>query len=204
MLYKKNPYLRLTSILVIIFTLSGPVFSQSTFGRTVEKNGKNYKKALVDFESFKTLVGEVENHRAQRLIDLETFLKMSGEKGVVILDSRSKFRFDRKHLKGAIHLAFTDFTQDNLKKLIPNPNTKILIYCNNNFEGDQVDFTSKIANPTPEPESQFLSNRKPIMLALNIPSYINLYGYGYKNVYELNELVNVNDKRIAFEGSVTK
>jgi hypothetical protein len=25
---------------------------------------------------------------------------------------------------------------------------------------------------------------------------------GYQNVYELNELVNVNDRRITFEGSV--
>jgi hypothetical protein len=42
------------------------------------------------------------------------------------------------------------------------------------------------------------------MLALNIPTYINLYGYGYKNVYELDELVNVNDKRIEFEGTAVK
>lgn len=27
-----------------------------------------------------------------------------------------------------------------------------------------------------------------ITLALNIPTYLNLYGYGYKNVYELNEI----------------
>ena len=53
-------------------------------------------------------------------------------------------------------------------------------------------------------ETQILSNRKPLMLALNIPTYINLYGYGYQNVYELNELVSVNDKRIQFVGSVVK
>lgn len=33
-------------------------------------------------------------------------------------------------------------------------------------------------------------------------TYINLYGYGYRNVYELDELVNVKDPRIVFEGSV--
>ena len=42
------------------------------------------------------------------------------------------------------------------------------------------------------------------MMALNIPTYVNLYGYGYKNVYELNELVNVKDSRIEFEGSIAK
>ena len=42
---------------------------------------------------------------------------------------------------------------------------------------------------------------KPLTLALNIPTYINLYGYGYKNVYELSELVSVFDRRIEFEGT---
>ena len=42
------------------------------------------------------------------------------------------------------------------------------------------------------------------MMALNVPTYINLYGYGYRNVYELDELVNVNDARVLFEGSLVK
>ncbi|MEO7977542.1 hypothetical protein [Flavobacterium sp.] len=42
------------------------------------------------------------------------------------------------------------------------------------------------------------------MLALNITTHINLYGYGYKNIYELDELVNVNDSGITFEGTEVK
>lgn len=163
-----------------------------------------YEKALVDFDAFKQLVAEVEAHRQKRLIDLETFLKMSKQPNTVIFDSRSDFRFGRKHLKGARHLDFTDFTQDNLAKLIPDPNTTILIYCNNNFSDDPVDFATKMFVPRAPRETQILSNQKPLMLALNIPTFINLYGYGYRNVYELNELVSVNDKRIQFEGSVVK
>ena len=105
----------------------------------------NYPKAKVSFDDFKGLVAEVETHRASRLIDLNTFLKLSKEEGVIILDSRSDFRFDRIHLKGAKHLAFTDFTQDNLAKVIPTFETKILIYCNNNFDGNQTDFATKVA-----------------------------------------------------------
>lgn len=89
----------------------------------------NYPKAKVSFEDFKGLAAAVETHRASRLIDLNTFLKRSKEPGVIILDSRSAFRFDRIHVKGARHLAFTDFTQDNLKKVIPTFETTILIYC---------------------------------------------------------------------------
>jgi rhodanese-related sulfurtransferase len=168
----------------------------------------NYPKAKVSFEDFKGLVAEVETHRASRLIDLNTFLTMSKEPGVIILDSRSDFRFDRIHIKGAKHLAFTDYTQDNLKKVIPTFETKILIYCNNNFDGNQTDFASKVAVPqakTANPvAAQFSAQAKPLMMALNIPTYINLYGYGYRNVYELHELVKVNDPRITFEGSIVE
>jgi len=168
----------------------------------------NYPRAKVSFEDFKGLVAEVETHRASRLIDLNTFIKMSKEPGAIILDSRSTFRFDRIRLKNAKHLAFTDYTQDNLQKVIPSFETTILIYCNNNFDGNQVDFASKVAMPRAKPDNavatQFAAQAKPLMMALNIPTYINLYGYGYRNVYELHELVNVNDPRIAFEGSIVE
>ena len=158
---------------------------------------KSYPQAKVSFSDFKSLVATVETSRAQRLVDLDTFLKMSKEPGVIIFDSRSDFRFERIHVKDARHLSFTDFTQDNLKKVIPTFETTILIYCNNNFEGNQTDFASKVAMPVLSPRDtlteQFAAQAKPIMMALNIPTHVNLYGYGYHNVYELDELVNVND-----------
>jgi len=170
--------------------------------------GTNYPKAKVSFDDFKGLVAEVEIHRASRLVDLDTFMKMSKEPGAIIFDSRSTFRFDRLHVKGARHLSFTDFTQDNLEKVIPSFETRILIYCNNNFDGNQTDFASKVAVPRTKSGSavatQFDAQAKPIMMALNIPTYINLYGYGYRNVYELHELVSVNDQRISFEGSIVE
>lgn len=171
---------------------------------------KNYPRAKVSFSDFKTLVFEVEDHRSNRLLDLDAFLAKSKEAGVIILDTRSDFRYERIHLKGAKHLSFTDFTQDNLAKVIPSFDTPILIYCNNNFDGNQVDFASKVAMPlTPDAsqgpkERQMAAQAKPTMMALNIPTYINLYGYGYRNVYELDELVSVNDPRITFEGSIVK
>ncbi len=178
------------------------------FGNVVMAQDNSYPKAKVSFDDFKNLVAEVEPHRAERLIDLDTFLKMSNEPGVIILDSRSTFRYERIHVKGAKHLSFTDFTQNNLAEVIPSFDTIILIYCNNNFDGNQTDFASKVAMPITRSGSiitaQFNSQEKPLMMALNIPTYINLYGYGYHNVYELNELVNVNDPRINFEGSIVE
>ena len=72
--------------------------------------------------------------------------------------------------------------------------TRILIYCNNNFADDQIAFATKMARPV-------YRKTKPLTLALNIPTFINLYGYGYKNVYELSDLVSVYNRTIEFEGT---
>jgi hypothetical protein len=189
-------------------------------GSVVE--AKRTPAAKVSFDDFKRLVAEVEPHRAKRMIDFDTFLRMSKEPNTIVLDSRSAFRYDRIHLKGARHLSFTDFTQENLRKTIP-PDARILIYCNNNFEGNPVDFADKSYVPTAGVSSmssekpgivlprdnrgearQFAAQGKPTRLALNIPTYVNLYGYGYRDIYELSELVDVKDPRVIFEGSLIK
>ena len=195
----KGMKMKLRIIVMLVMSLT------ANFGFAEEAN---YPKAKVSFNDFKGLVEEVESHRAERLVDLDTFLEMSKEPGVIVLDARSTFRFDRIHLQDARHLAFTDFTQNTLKETIPSFETKILIYCNNNFDGNQVDFASKVVHHVLKPAntvaSQIANQEKPVMMALNIPTYINLYEYGYHNVYELNELVNVKDPRIKFEGSAVK
>lgn len=167
----------------------------------VKAQKKDYPSSLVSLNDFQNLATEIEQHRAKRLVSLDSFIEMSQEENTIILDARSKFRYDRKHIEGAIHLAFTEFSQANLEKVIPNFDTRILIYCNNNFEGDQIDFMSKVAVPQKLSVKNLKLNTEPVMLALNIPTYLNLYGYGYKNVYELGELVHVEDERVKFEGS---
>ncbi len=172
------------------------LFALTLPAREVEE----YPPAKVNYEDYKTLVAEAEVHREKRLVRLDTFLKMSKKPNVIILDARPKFRFDRIHIKGAKHLNFAEFTQASLANIIPSPDTTVLIYCNNNFEGNQVDFRSKVSLPTRR--SPLVKERKTSrMMALNVPTYISLYGYGYRNVYELDELVNVKDPRIVFEGT---
>lgn len=191
-------YITLMTLLFCIIGLEG--ISQ-TERQEFDTSNSDYPKSLVSFSDFTNLVTEIEGYREQRLISLDTFIKMSNEPNTIILDTRSKYRYDRKHLKGAKHLAFTEFTQANLQKLIGDKEIRILIYCNNNFEGDEIDLASKIFIPNKNIDGEMLPNRKPIMLALNIPTFINLYGYGFKNIYELDELVEVGDTRIEFEGT---
>lgn len=186
--------------------------------------------ALVDFDAYEKLVSEVKQHRQSRLLNAEEFVKASKEKNVIILDTRSDAMYAAVHVKGAIHLNFSDFTQDNLKKIIPSPDYKILIYCNNNFISKPLPVASTVINTKdygkyfatksfrPEqkiqpqqssgsirknaaPVSYPPANAKPVTLALNIPTYINLYGYGYRNIYELSELVNTYGDKIEFEGT---
>ncbi len=150
----------------------------------------------VDYDAYEKLVITVKEHRKQRLVRLDRFLEMSEEKGVLILDTRSDEMYRRKHIKGAVHLNFSDFTQENLAALIPDPETKILIYCNNNIDGDEIHFPTKAAKP-----ALIGKAIEPVTLALNIPTYINLYGYGYRNVYELSELVPALIGKAVFEGT---
>ena len=168
----------------------------------VEDRLPDNRKAKVSYSDFETLVKKVKKHRKKRLIDFNEFMAKSKEENTIILDTRSKEMYDKKHLKGAIHLNFSDFTQDNLAKIIPNQDTRILIYCNNNFEGDQIHFASKVAVPKSVLKLKEKEEARTLTLALNIPTYINLYGYGYENIYELSELIYNLDRRVVYEGSV--
>jgi len=173
------------SILFMMITIT--MFSQ---------NKDNYIKSHVDFDAFKTLVEEVEEHRKERLIGLDEFLEMKEDSEFIILDSRSEKMYKQKHIKGAVHLNFSDFNQYSLLELFPDSDTKILIYCNNNIEDDAISFMTKTVVP-----SVIDKDIQELTLALNIPTYINLYGYGYINVYELDELISIYDERIEFEGT---
>lgn len=159
-----------------------------------------YEKANVDFDYFEKVTAEAKAHRKSRLIDFETFVSYSKDENTIILDTRSKRMYDKMHIKGAIHINFADFTQEYLAEMIPDNNTRILIYCNNNFYQEpvlKIPFPTKAYTP-PVPESNPFPAKT---LALNIPTYINLYGYNYKNVYELSELVSSKHEKLEMEGT---
>jgi len=143
--------------------------------------------AKVDYLGFSQVTKEVESHRSKRLVKVEQFMKMAGEKNTIILDTRSARNYKGRHIRGAVHLNFSEFSEEKLAKLIADKNTRILIYCNNNFKDDPMTMVLKSAP-----------------LALNIPTFINLYGYGYKNIYELSEYLSVKDARLDFEGTQVK
>ncbi|MFM9943331.1 MAG: rhodanese-like domain-containing protein [Hyphomicrobiaceae bacterium] len=122
---------------------------------------------------------EAAQHRATRRLTEEEFLKMAAEPGTIVLDARSRDMYDLLHVQGAINLSFPDITIDSLKRTIPDTQTRVLIYCNNNFRGEERAFPSKL--PT---------------ASLNLSTYIALYTYGYRNVYELGPLVEASASKL--------
>ena len=136
---------------------------------------------LIDYDGFASLTTQVRPYRQARLLPLDKFQAMAKNGAALILDARSADAFKAGHISGAVNLPFTDFTADNLAKVIGNVDRPILIYCNNNFINDVAPVRMK-ARP----------------LALNIQTFINLVGYGYNNVWELGEKVDLNDPKVAW------
>jgi phage shock protein E len=136
----------------------------------------------IDYAGFAKLTMELQPVREKSRVSEAEFIKLAAEPGTIILDARTKERFERIHIKGAKHLALTDFTAEALAEVIPDKSTRILIYCNNNFENEPVDFARKTAP-----------------VALNLQTFINLHAYGYTNVRELGPLLDVKTTRIPFE-----
>ena len=135
--------------------------------------------AQINYSGFRDLTREVEAYRQDRLVTLASFQRMAREPNTIILDARSADAYAEGHINGAINLPFTDFTDQSLAAALSDPNVRILIYCNNNFSNNQQPVILKR-----------------LELALNIQTFINLYGYGYRNVYELGEIVDFNDAAV--------
>ena len=134
----------------------------------------------MDYDGYVELIQEVRPYRRARLLDWNAFAAAARERNVLILDARSERQFAEGHIAGAVNLPLTEFSERQLAEVIgPDRNRPILIYCNNNFREDRDPVVNKAGR-----------------LAINLSTFAHLYGYGYRNVRELNELVTMDDPRI--------
>ena len=136
----------------------------------------------IDMAGHLRVSDEAARHRQTHRVSEADFIRMSRQPGTVILDARSREKYDELHVKGAINLSFPDISYESLNKVLPDKKTRILIYCNNNFR-------EVPAFPT-----------KAISSALNLSTFITLYDYGYRDVYELAPLLEIGSSRLQFEG----
>jgi hypothetical protein len=141
----------------------------------------------IDMDGYLRVSKEAAEHRSTRRLTEAEFLTMAAEPGTIVLDARSKAKYDLMHVKGAINLSFPDIDVASLKKTLPDKEARILIYCNNNFQNEEDAFPSKLPRAS-----------------LNLSTYIALYTYGYRNIYELGPRVDPKASTLPFEGSVSK
>jgi len=139
----------------------------------------------IDYAGFEQLTRTVRPEREKRRISLDRFKSIAKRRGAIILDARSANAFAEGHINGAINLPLTDFTAEALAATLPDQTHPILIYCNNNFRNDRRPVALKAAP-----------------VSLNIQTFINLAAYGYKNVYELGEIVDFNDPKVGWVKSL--
>jgi phage shock protein E len=153
--------------------------------QVLHADGASLRNPSIDMAAFLRTTQAAAEHRRTRRLTEEEFLRMSRDPGTVVLDARSREKYDELHVKGALHLSFPDITYESLARLIPDKGTRVLIYCNNNFRNAERPFPTKKASAS-----------------LNLSTYVTLYDYGYRNVYELGPLLDLETSRLPFERSV--
>ncbi len=134
----------------------------------------------IDMQGFLDDAHAAAVHRESRRVTEREFIDMSREPGTIVLDARSRDRYDLLH----VDLPFTDITVASLAEHLPNEDTRILIYCNNNFRGEERAFPTKRRDAS-----------------LNLSTYVALYSYGYRNVYELAPLIDASASELRLVAS---
>ena len=138
----------------------------------------------IDYNGFLTNAVQVGKLRQERRVSEQDFIEMSQEPDTIIFDARSDSKYQMLHVKGAKHLSLPDITDAELARVIPHKDTRVLIYCNNNFENEPAAFPSKA-----------------VRASLNLYTFNTLYSYGYTNVFELGPLIDITKSRLPFEGT---
>jgi len=136
----------------------------------------------IDMQRYLLVANEAAQSRETHGLSEQQFIEMSRLPGVVILDARSREKYDELHVRGAINFSFPDIAIDSLERILPDRRVRILIYCNNNFLNAPGAFPTKLPSAS-----------------LNLSTYIALYDYGYRNVYELGPLIDIGSSRLEFE-----
>jgi|SRR5882724_718278 len=171
-------------LLVLLTLVSATIACAQTKAEPAKPARATINNPAIDMKGYLAIAAEAAEHRESRRLTEDEFIRLSQEPGTIVLDARSVAKYNELHIKGAINLSFPDITVDSLNQNLPDKNVRILIYCNNNFVGAQEAFPTKIATGS-----------------LNLSTYIALYSYGYRNIFELGPLLDVQTSNLEFAGS---
>ena len=156
-----------TSILFSLFLIAATAVASEPSGKP--RGGEEIANPQIDMPAFLASAQEAAEHRRTHRVSEEEFLEMMKEPGTIVLDARSAQKFAELHVKGATNLDFPDITGESLARVVPDKDTRVLIY--NNFANAEKPFPAKM-----------------VSASLNLSTYVALYEYGYRNVYELRKM----------------
>ena len=167
-------------LLALVLTLCTPLLAPAAVAAT----GAAVANPAIDMQGYLLISSAAAEHRDARRISEADFLRMSREPGTIVLDARSREKYDQLHVTGAINLSFPDIAVDSLRRTIPDTTTRILIYCNNNFRNAERAVPLEAAERVAQ-----------------LSTYIALYTYGYRNVYELGPQLDLEHSALPFEST---
>src|SRR5687767_1302196 len=147
--------MRLIAVVPVLFSVS------SLAAQTIDN-------PAIDMAGYLRVGAEAAVHRESRRVSEDDFIRMSNDPGTIVLDARSREKYDELHIRGALHLSFSDIAAEEVRRLIPDRNTRLLIYCTNNF----------------------------LIATGHLSTFIALYSYGYRNVYELGPLLDARSTKL--------
>jgi hypothetical protein len=136
----------------------------------------------IDMSGYLSVAAAAATYRESHRLSEREFLRLARTPGTIILDARSQQKYDELHIAGAVNLSFPDIAFETLQQTIPQPTMRVLIYCNNNFVNAEKPFPSKLATAS-----------------LNLSTFIALYTYGYRNIWELGPQLDVEHSILPFE-----
>jgi hypothetical protein len=149
---------------------------------TAYATGREPPNPAIDMQGYLAVAQEAASWRETHRLSEAEFLRMSKAPGTIVLDARSAEKYAELHVSGALNLSFPDITVQSLAHYFPDRNARILIYCNNNFSNAELPFPTKLKTAS-----------------LNLSTFIALYTYGYRNVYELGPQIDLAKSILEFE-----
>lgn len=138
----------------------------------------------IDASAYLRVATKAMQYRDTRRLSEAEFIRYASEPGTIILDARSAEKYRLLHVRGALNLSFPDIALATLEQLLPDKSVRILIYCNNNFVNAAEAFPSKLPSAS-----------------LNLSTWVALYDYGYRNVFELGPLVDARTTPLLLEAA---
>src|SRR5262245_36586217 len=107
---------------IAILVAAGSTLLLVHVGPTAGQSRPAIPNPAIDMPGYLRVSNYAAEHRESRRLTQQQFLQMSRQPRTIVLDARSRQKFDELHVAGAINLSFPDIAIESLAKTIPDKN----------------------------------------------------------------------------------